>query len=149
LRHEHVALPATPTERLFCHPFPTLPIFLLSIVSDVFSNLQCQQIGPNYKIQKLHTRSQIHFKNIFSFCFQTKKLNNVIQNEFIGASIKINKYENKLISIKKKKNKYFFWSKPNFFETSFLNRALANLPANQYFSGVYHATYMNPEDGAE
>jgi len=49
-----------------CHAPLYAPFFLLSIVSDVFSNLQCQQIGPNYKIKKLRTHSQIHwgkFKN--------------------------------------------------------------------------------------
>jgi len=47
-----------------CHAPLYAPFFLLSIVSDVFSNLQCQQIGPNYKIQKLRTHSQIHWGKI-------------------------------------------------------------------------------------
>lgn len=98
-----------------CHAYrtPLLPSFSHSPFSScrLFQTFlaicNASKLGQIIKSKSYTHVPKYTLKIFFPFCFQTKKLNNVIQNEFIGATIKINKYENKLISIKKKRTNTF------------------------------------------
>lgn len=87
--------------------FPHSPFSSCRLFQTFLAICNASKLGQIIKSKSYTHVPKYTLKIFFPFCFQTKKLNNVIQNEFIGATIKINKYENKLISIKKKEQILF------------------------------------------